>query len=176
MKTVTYEILPCVGPDSRTETGTIRSMLDFAPYRFVSEKIIPPLKVLNDFFMSGIDDGGMSGGVKWSPFSINEREYKELREAFLAEDWASLDIPNWVETSDHWHVWAMEYKCGIPSTEHLKLWDAYKEAERAEKKAFDSGTKEEKDAAFLKRIQTGTELNDFTNEYIERYRENEDNQ
>jgi hypothetical protein len=40
--------------------------------------IIPPLHVLNECLLTGGDNGGMSPGTTWKPFSITQEEYDEL--------------------------------------------------------------------------------------------------
>jgi hypothetical protein len=40
--------------------------------------IFPPLHILNQIFETGGSEGGMSPGATWTPFTIDEKEYRCL--------------------------------------------------------------------------------------------------
>jgi hypothetical protein len=40
--------------------------------------IFPPFHIINEIFLSGGSQGGMSPGATWQPFKINSSEYEQL--------------------------------------------------------------------------------------------------
>ncbi len=59
------------------------------PYLIVFN-IFPPLPILNQLFMTGGSQGGMSPGATWIPFQINSAEYDALLPQVLYPDLATL--------------------------------------------------------------------------------------
>lgn len=82
MRKIKYKILPPIGSYEPEFEGTLIDLVQAMPYLFVY-KIIPPLAVLNEIFMRGIYDMGMSGGCEWTPFKISESEYKHFVQKLL---------------------------------------------------------------------------------------------
>jgi len=83
MRDVRYKRLPAVGAASGSWTHS--SLVEFLfaiPYLFtrVGKEPVPPRHILNDLFLLGIVDAGMSGGCEWKPFEITQAEYDELVE------------------------------------------------------------------------------------------------
>lgn len=61
-------------------------------YALTVQRTIPSLGDLNQEFMKGINDKGMSGGTEWKPFTITEDEYAELCVAFATHPRFSLRV------------------------------------------------------------------------------------
>ena len=53
--------------------------------------IFPPLHILNQCLLDGGGDAGMSPGVSWEPFQLNEEEYEGLWEALERIDPTQLE-------------------------------------------------------------------------------------
>lgn len=60
--------------------------------------IFPPFHILNQIFLSGGGDGGMSPGAIWQPFEITKEEYDELKNAILSV--APRDLNNFTRYSN----------------------------------------------------------------------------
>jgi hypothetical protein len=119
MKILRFEPLPCIGPPLPKKTGTVIDLLEHMPYFLKSR--VPTKVVLNDILNTGIDDGGMSGGVKWEPFQLADEEYREVREVLEKRGLVLVEPPGWVKFGSDWHIWEMDVDHGIPSDEHRKL-------------------------------------------------------
>jgi hypothetical protein len=147
MREIVYEILPPVGSITIKEKGNLLTLLRQIPYIFEAYRIIPPLKVINVVLSKGIDDAGMSGGIVWTPFKIEENEYKELTQELIGIGWTKQTIPDWIETEDDWLAWTTEQKLGIPSAEFKELWTDIKFKEN-----------EDGDEPTLEHIEAATKL------------------
>lgn len=162
----TYEILPPIGDVSSFETGDTISLLHNLPY-LLSTNIIPSEPILNDILSKGIDDAGMSGGVKWQPYTLDDNQFNTLVDA-LKKHHPSLEYvepAEWVKNSSDWHVWLMFYKYGVPWEKHKALTDEYNCIIEKMNAAYDAGNKERGQALHLKSVTVGTELADFVMEH-----------
>jgi hypothetical protein len=65
---------------SKSCNGTLLEFVYDIPY-FPPCGVLPPLHILNSFFMHGGGDGGMSPGASWKPFTITQDEYADLAKA-----------------------------------------------------------------------------------------------
>jgi hypothetical protein len=63
--------------------NTLLAFVYDVPY-FGACGIFPPFHILNEIFLSGGGNGGMSPGAIWQPFGITEEEYLELKNAVLS--------------------------------------------------------------------------------------------
>lgn len=134
MKTFIYQLLPATGNHIVTKVGTLKDLLLDIPYLIHRPKgIIPPLKVINEILSIGIHDAGMSGGCKWEPFQITEKEFNELISEFASEsaEFRYIEPEDWVKTYDDWKAWEAERIHGIPAHEYLQLWAELKAADDA---------------------------------------------
>jgi len=107
----------------------------------------------------------MSGGCRWEPFQINEKEYKELKEILLNSGLEEIDTPDWVNNDSDWHIWTFELKTGAPSKEHKRLNDICEEIEKKKKKAIEEGDEEKKIKLHLEYIKAGNDLAEFIMKY-----------
>lgn len=73
------------GAASKHKAPLAELVLDIL-YLMETNGVIPPLHVLNEVLLQGGDNGGMSPGTSWRPFSITAIEYEELVEALLNLD------------------------------------------------------------------------------------------
>lgn len=142
MKECVYYILPGAGGGERKESGTLYDLLASIPYLF-SKKRLPPLAVINSILAHGIEDAGMSGGVRWDPFTISSKEFRVLADHCLSLGFDVPDAPEWVSTRNYFQIWEFEIDHGIPAEKHKELSDAADEADRRLKIALDEGRSEE---------------------------------
>ena len=54
---------------SSERRGTVAELLESIPY-LLADRLLPPLRVVNDVLRRGVHDAGMSGGCSWRPFEI----------------------------------------------------------------------------------------------------------
>jgi hypothetical protein len=67
------------GRRSNREDSLLALVYDI-PY-FGACGVFPPFHLLNQLLLEGGSQGGMSPGATWQPFSLSEREYRDLVEA-----------------------------------------------------------------------------------------------
>jgi hypothetical protein len=121
----------------------------------------------------GLYDAGMSGGITWDPFEIDQKEFDELVHGFVSlnnAEYRLVPTPGWVKTNIHWLIWKMEYLYEIPSEEHIRLWEEDNHWSRLHKKAIEMGNTEQADEYYIKSIEAGTQLSKFFMTHIEAYR------
>ncbi len=170
MKKITYRYLPPAGPRNPSDPVT-ESLADFVqdiPY-FLAFNLIPPLPVMNDEFLSGEHDAGMSGGCVWEPFAITQEEFTELVEELQNCGMRYVEPPPWVKTGTDWHIWKFEYEVGIPSDEHYRLWREEHKWDQLKKRADEDGDAEQVLEYHLRAVKAGKELANFISPYLERY-------
>ncbi len=95
MKIHQFKILPGVGPVEIDQTGTLFDLLNAIPYLFNKNRL-PPVVVINSILKTGHQDAGMSGGVRWPPFSITHEEFMELSDHCRQQGMQICDPPAWV--------------------------------------------------------------------------------
>jgi hypothetical protein len=79
MKTIKYMRHEYINEPRSFEHSLLAFIYDI-PY-FGACGIFPPFHILNQIFLSGGGDGGMSPGASWEPFTISKEEYHQLCEA-----------------------------------------------------------------------------------------------
>lgn len=115
-----------MGPGETPLSGTIADLIHHIPHLLVGG-FIPPLAVTNDVLRNGVCDAGMSGGCRWSPFTLSSLEYSELAESLARDgDLAGkklepIDVPPWVTTRAEWDVWVAYLRYSIPWKENLRF-------------------------------------------------------
>jgi hypothetical protein len=118
------------------QSGDLTALLDEVP-DFLTARLVPPLRVVNDLLHRGYHDAGMSGACEWTPFQITEPEWRDLAEALTsrrADRCEVVESPEWVATYEDWHAWIMIFKYGLPeqfrdlNREHGALERAYRDA------------------------------------------------
>ena len=89
MRDIRFKSRPAAAPKAGSweHAPLDRFALRLSPinYALSVRRRIPSLEDLNREFMKGINDKGMGGGTEWTPFTITEEEYSELREAFATD-------------------------------------------------------------------------------------------
>ena len=124
--------------------GTLADLLASVPY-FLSARLIPPLRVVNDLLGRGAHDAGMSGGCAWAPFEITRSEWDDLAKALQAlpqrRRCRLVEPPEWVKTLDDWHTWVMIFNYGYPE-EFRHLARESTELQRAHHQAMRAGNAE----------------------------------
>ena len=88
MRTISYVRTEFHAEDEAIENSLLAFVYD-VPYLGACG-IFPPCNILNQIFLSGGGDGGMSPGAIWQPFEISEDEYEDLKQAVLSVDPADL--------------------------------------------------------------------------------------
>jgi hypothetical protein len=69
----------------------------------------------------------------------------------------------------------MEYLYGIPSKEHIRLWEEDERWTRLHKEAIITGDTKKADEYYIKSIQAGNRLSKFFMAYIDKYRKKTEN-
>jgi len=78
--------------------------------------IFPPYHIINEIFMTGGSQGGMSPGATWLPFEIEREEYDELVQAIKNTDpktlgetarysWVKFDFDSSFDHIPKWEKW-----------------------------------------------------------------------
>jgi hypothetical protein len=123
VRLIDFEVLPALGPDGEIESGTPVDLLRHIPY-LLAMQLLPPLVVVNDLLSRGEVDAGMSGGARWTPFSLDEEEWREIADILKAEDRVVDEaVPEWAQSMADWPIWVMERRFGVPADEHRRLSD-----------------------------------------------------
>jgi hypothetical protein len=81
MKTITYKTHWSAGAGVKRKLPLSEFILDI--FLIGADGVLPPFHVLNEFLQEGGNNGGMSPGTTWKPFTITESEYDELVETLL---------------------------------------------------------------------------------------------
>jgi hypothetical protein len=158
MRTLEYELLPPVGTGTHKTSGTLTELVRAIPYLLIWN-LVPPLSVLNSIFSGGRGGAGMSGGCRWQPFQITPDEYEELARSL--DGLERVEVPEWVQTSSDWTIWAMHLKRGVPAEEHRRLTDESEQLARKAKEARERGEVELAEDLFVQSVQAGTRLGEF---------------
>jgi len=177
MRVVKYKRLPCVGAGTVSCEGNLLKFVHDLPYLFLFN-LIPNIAVFNDIFSKGLDDAGMSGGCIWEPFAINKSEYDELVEQLLClpdQIYRLVDSPEWVATQSNWHIWIMEFECGIPAEKHKTLSEEEAKWSKKLNEVYAQGNRELYLEYHLKAIEAGNRLVEFIDPYLQEYRKRKKN-
>lgn len=117
LKIIKYKRLEYLSEPQSIERSLLIFVYD-VPY-FDACGIFPPFHIINQIFLSGGGDGGMSPGASWEPFSISENEYAELINAVRTTPieeikpharyaWVSFQFdPEFDQITDR-HMWMKE--------------------------------------------------------------------
>jgi len=71
----------------------------------LERKILPPLAVLNDLFSRGECDSGMSGGVSWDVFQLNDTDISSIKNVLSEKykiEFVELGELSAIQTFDDW--------------------------------------------------------------------------
>lgn len=164
MRKLVYTILN-VGEDIEA-TGSVADLLREIPY-FLTYGI-PNQRVINSVLRKGIIDSGMSGGVEWEPFEIDEREFSEVVSSLSDSGSEILSLPQWVATEDDLLVWIYEKEHGVPAKEHKQLQDACRNTEFEISRAEDQGEDELVESLHLRYIDESNALVEFIDKHMKR--------
>ncbi len=132
---------------------------------FFGSTRIPPKIVLNDILRTGIDDAGMSGGVKWEPFQLSEEEYLKVRDALEERGLVFVEPPGWVKSKSDWHIWEMEVDHGIPADEHRRLSEPCEKLEKEMERAVRENRKGDANLLHMQYLEVANELAKFFNSH-----------
>ena len=171
MKKVSYTLVAPIGSGTARKKGTLPDLVMAVPYLlsgYSNGGFIPPLIVLNDVLKTDGSEGGMSGGCKWSPFEIDEEEYKSLVKALRrvsGKDYRLLFAPSWVRTYSDWVIWQTELFLGVPSRKHRNLAMKCKRIEQSITEASASGDDKLLAKLRWRHLKAEIELAKFTNKY-----------
>lgn len=164
MRKVTYTILN-VG-EAIEATGSVADLLREIPY-FLTYGI-PNQRVINSVLRKEIIDSGMSGGVEWEPFEIDEREFSEVVSSLSDSGSEILSLPQWVATEDDLLVWIYEKEHGVPAKEYKQLQDACRNTEFEISRAKDQGEDELVESLHLRYIDESSALVEFIDKHMKR--------
>jgi hypothetical protein len=165
MKTYKFIELPPMGPGETERNGSLYDLVKSIPYFFARSRL-PSLKVMNSVFETGMVGGGMSGGVKWEPFTIKDQDYTELANQCKQHDIEIPECPPWISNYSDFQIWEYEIDLGIPAKQHKILADEEEEAAEVLKKAMASGaTENEILKLHLEVIDAGNKLVEFLDKH-----------
>ncbi len=161
-------ILPWGDAVGVKQTGNVTDLLFEIPYLLMQNKI-PSEKILNQMLAEGIVHAGMSGGVSWEPFILNEGEFQRVLSMLKAQQPALQfePLPSWVETVSDWEIWKDEATMGIPWQQNKALKDQYECLTRLKEEAYDNGDDERGLALHWEAHEAGTKWAAYTQPYIE---------
>ena len=77
MRLVAYERHEHTWPEPESRKAPLHVLVYDVPY-LAACGVFPPMHLLNEWFMGGGSQGGMSPGATWEPFEIPQEEYSEL--------------------------------------------------------------------------------------------------
>jgi hypothetical protein len=145
MRTITFRPVPGVGGGTCDPvTGSIADFVRRMPYLLAGGAHprpwwVPPRAVLNNLFRVGSFDAGMSGGLQWEPFEIDESEYQQLNAGLVEDGYDPLprQAPAWVQELADWRIWEDELRSGISSDEHRRLRRLADQAQEARRRSWD---------------------------------------
>ena len=170
MRSVDYILLPPVGSQETPVRGSVADLLRDIPYLLIGG-LIPPLPVANEVLGSGLDDAGMSGGCRWEPLELSEREFDEvLHDLQTAGDRTGRPLrfeapPSWVATRSDWDIWVAERVYSIPASENRRLRNAMDEIETAMKAAAASGDEDSRVELLCRLSELSSEWSDFVRDH-----------
>lgn len=128
--------------DETHQESTIFEFLN-ALHIITNRGLIPSQVVLNSIFLQGELNAGMGGVFKWTPFEIDEFEYKDIVSSLIAARQCIItDAPGWVNDYETWSIWEMELLDGVPAKEHLIFSETVKGFKQKRDKAHAEGDKE----------------------------------
>ena len=108
--------------DDETREGSVHGFVEDLPGVIDKSGLIPPLSVMNDLFLSGELNLGMSGVYRWEPFSIDEAEYHSMvAKLGSSRRHTESEPPEWVTDFSSWSIWRLEVESGVPSADHRRL-------------------------------------------------------
>lgn len=71
-------------------------------------KVIPPPRVVEDFFKRGIMDHGMSGTWIWSPYTMSKPEMAAFRADLKKKGYKTIPVPSEIQSFSHLSAWLLE--------------------------------------------------------------------
>jgi hypothetical protein len=154
--------------------GSVAALLRSLPYA-LSAGLLPPLHVLNSVLRTGSADAGMSGSCEWPPFELSAEEWRELETVLASDEGTGGSVTyvapaDWVKTPSDWHVWAMEYRHGVPADEHRRLLTAYEDIEAERRSARARGDEATALALYTKAFDAAGNLAGFLVSALQRKR------
>lgn len=173
MKTVNYQYLDA---PEELQTEPLDAFLLQLPY-FLSLGYIPPLSIINLVLSEGYFDAGMSGGAKWQPFVIDDKEYQELLLALENKTNYNGEKFNFsltqvaVTSRKQWHAKVYENKFDVPSQRHLELMEKCDSYAQKARTAYENGNEQDGIKWHLKSIHYGDKLVELTEKHINRKNE-----
>ncbi|MBU2870535.1 hypothetical protein [Colwellia sp. E2M01] len=159
-----FVILPPTGFHELVEIGNTGKLLTNIPYLYTSG-IFPSIDVLNEILSKGIYDAGMSGGVRWQPYKLQQGDFeltfKSVKSISSSSNLEFIEPADWVKTFKDWKVWVMFIKQGVPWKEHKRLNDMVTEIEIKLAAAQLKADISEINRIHLEYIETEQELIDY---------------
>jgi len=164
-----YEVLPATGPVTIPEKGNTAQLLKEVPY-LLTANIVPSEEIIKELLGNGISDAGMSGGIKWEPYSLSTGQFPKLVELLIREDpnLEYIEPPVWVQNFDDWHVWIMFHKYEVPWEKHKELNDKYKCIESRMNEAYNAGNDAEGEKLHWESVDVGNKLAEYVMKHTKR--------
>jgi len=112
MRTIKYKHIYGVGENAAPwENESLEKFVFLVPHLAMAlrlYKLMPPYAVLNDLFSMSRDDAGMSGGVEWNQFSIEQSEYDELVEELCTDPKLNIQLDSEASSCKDFAQWQKE--------------------------------------------------------------------
>ncbi|MDJ0835983.1 MAG: hypothetical protein QNK37_05655 [Acidobacteriota bacterium] len=145
----------------RRETMTVKALLLRLPYFTLA---LPPRKLLNRFLGEG-----RARGFQWQPFRLTEKAYEKfLREGRDDRVLETTEPPEDIEDLEHWLVWLMEERHGIPAGRHRRLREVVHRLEEAVARVTREGDEERRIELHLQLIDAKTMLKMYIGHHLEK--------
>lgn len=128
----------------------------------------PPIGIINEFLMRGIDKHGMSGGMEWEPFEISETKYREYIESINGVIVQKSEIPADIEKIEHWYLYKHEINYEVPYAEHRNYWNQLQAIKSEMDSARKSGNKEREMELHYEYIEIGDQSSQFFMKHCKR--------
>jgi hypothetical protein len=132
--------------------------------RYLPFSKVPPYRILNLYLVMGEVDGGMSGGITWDSFSIEESVYND--ELASLNEQELCNIPEEIKTIDDWFLWCFQILYGLPMSEQRELYLKSLELEKKSNEAYDGGDKEKGDQLHWELVSVSEELDKIWHKYM----------
>lgn len=87
-------------------------------------RLFPPYSVAQLHANKGEINRGMTAFMKWRPFTLNYKDYEQIRDYFLSVPQYGLryvEPDKIIDSEEGWIAWKYEYEFGVPASRHEEL-------------------------------------------------------
>lgn len=132
--------------------------------RFLPLQRLPPKVILEIYTMKGEINYGMSGGIRWTPFKLDRREYREVAGKLSGgEPSTSQEF----ESEIDWEAFCYKERYGMPEDQYKHLVGNLIDREREWNEAKRSKSAEEIERLQMEFLQASSAFFAFFDKYVE---------